>query len=57
MDIQTISPNTNIALKSFEEMNDQAVDAAVSQAVKAFNDWKKLLTNNGPIYYAGLLNR
>ena len=41
MSIQTINPNTNLSVKSFEEMTDQAVDAAVAQAVKAFNDWKK----------------
>ena len=41
MSIQTINPNTNLSVKSFEEMTDQAVDTAVAQAVKAFNDWKK----------------
>ena len=41
MSIQTINPNTNLSVKSFEEMTDQAVDTAVAQAVKAFDDWKK----------------
>ena len=41
MPIQTINPNTNQTVKSFEEMTDQAVDAAVAQAVTAFASWKK----------------
>ncbi|MBJ6111240.1 NAD-dependent succinate-semialdehyde dehydrogenase [Hymenobacter sp. BT523] len=41
MPIQTINPNTNQTVKSFEEMTDQAVDAAVAQAVIAFASWKK----------------
>ena len=41
MSIQTINPTTNKTVKSFEEMTDKAVDAAVAKAVKAFDDWKK----------------
>jgi succinate-semialdehyde dehydrogenase / glutarate-semialdehyde dehydrogenase len=41
MSIQTVNPLTNKVVKSFEEMTDTAVDAAVVQAVKTFTDWKK----------------
>jgi succinate-semialdehyde dehydrogenase/glutarate-semialdehyde dehydrogenase len=41
MAIQTINPNTNKVVKSFEEMTGQALERAVSQAVSAFNFWKK----------------
>ena len=41
MSIQTVNPNTNTLVKSFEEMTDQAVNAAVSQAGKAFAAWRK----------------
>ena len=41
MSIQTINPNTNKTVQSFEEMTDKAVDAAVVQAAKAFDNWKK----------------
>lgn len=32
MSIQTVIPNTNKVVKSFEEMSDKAVDAALTQA-------------------------
>ena len=38
MSIQTINPTTNKTVRSFEEMTDKAVDAAVIQAVKAFDN-------------------
>ena len=38
MSIQTINPTTNKTVRSFEEMTDKAVDAAVIQAVKAFEN-------------------
>lgn len=41
MSIQTINPNTNTLVKSFEEMTDKAVNAAVTQAEKAFATWRK----------------
>ncbi|CAG5001287.1 MULTISPECIES: NAD-dependent succinate-semialdehyde dehydrogenase [Dyadobacter] len=41
MSIQTINPTTNLALKTFEEMTEEAVDAAVAQALTAFGDWKR----------------
>ena len=41
MSIQTINPTTNVAIKSFEEMTEQAVDAAVSQAENAYKEWRK----------------
>jgi succinate-semialdehyde dehydrogenase / glutarate-semialdehyde dehydrogenase len=36
MSIQTVNPNTNKVVKSFEEMSDKAVDAALSQAASAY---------------------
>jgi succinate-semialdehyde dehydrogenase/glutarate-semialdehyde dehydrogenase len=41
MSIQTINPNNNELLRSFEEMTDQAVENAVSQAEKTFKNWRK----------------
>lgn len=41
MSIQTINPATNVAIKSFEEMSDEAVDTAVIQAENAYKDWRK----------------
>lgn len=41
MSIQTINPTTNKAINSFQEMTDQVVDAAVAQATKAYEEWKK----------------
>jgi len=41
MSIQTVNPNTNKVVKSFEEMSDKAVDAAVTQAESAYTAWRK----------------
>jgi succinate-semialdehyde dehydrogenase/glutarate-semialdehyde dehydrogenase len=41
MSIQTINPNTNTLVQSFKEMTDEAVNAAVAQAEKAFISWRK----------------
>ena len=41
MSIQTINPNTNKTVKSFEEMTEKAVDAKVAKAQAAFTDWKQ----------------
>ncbi len=41
MAIQTVNPNTNKVVKSFEEMSDNAVDAAVAKAESAYTDWRK----------------
>ena len=41
MPIQTVNPNTNKSIKSFEEMTDSALDAAVAQSVKTYENWKK----------------
>ncbi|TKT86519.1 NAD-dependent succinate-semialdehyde dehydrogenase [Dyadobacter frigoris] len=41
MAIQTVDPNTNELLKSFEEMSVFQVDEAISGAVSAFASWKK----------------
>jgi succinate-semialdehyde dehydrogenase/glutarate-semialdehyde dehydrogenase len=40
MSIQTINPTTNKTVKSFEEMTDTALDAAVAQAAKTYTAWK-----------------
>jgi len=39
--IQTINPNTNKTIKSFEEMTDKAVDTKVAKAHEAFVNWKE----------------
>ena len=41
MAIQTIDPNTNELLKSFEELSVFQVDEAITGATSAFSDWKK----------------
>lgn len=41
MPIQTVDPTTNKLVRSFEEMTAGAVEAAVVQAVSAFDQWKK----------------
>ena len=41
MAIQTINPNTNKTVKSFEEMTEKTVEAKVVKAQKAFTDWKE----------------
>ena len=41
MSIQTVNPNTNKVVKSFEEMTDKAVEAAVAQAEGAYVEWRK----------------
>jgi len=41
MSIQTVNPATNKVVKSFEEMTDKAVHAAVGKAEHAFTSWKK----------------
>jgi succinate-semialdehyde dehydrogenase/glutarate-semialdehyde dehydrogenase len=40
MSIQTINPTTNKTVKSFEEMTDTALDAAVAQAATTYTAWK-----------------
>jgi succinate-semialdehyde dehydrogenase/glutarate-semialdehyde dehydrogenase len=39
--IKTVNPTTNEVLQSFEEMTEQAIESAISNADKAFQDWKK----------------
>ena len=41
MSIQTVNPFTNKTEKSFDEMTDQALEAAVVKAERAFTDWKE----------------
>ncbi len=41
MSIKTTNPTTNKIVKSFQDMTDKAVEAAIVQATTAFNDWKK----------------
>lgn len=39
--IQTINPNTNKTVKSFEEMTEKAVEAKVAKAQETFTNWKE----------------
>ncbi|MCM4167621.1 Succinate-semialdehyde dehydrogenase [NADP(+)] 1 [Arenibacter antarcticus] len=41
MSIQTVNPNTNKTVKSFQEMTEKTVDAKVAKAQTAFIDWKE----------------
>ena len=41
MSIQTVNPNTNKNIKSYDEMTDEAVDGAIAQAQKTFDSWRK----------------
>jgi succinate-semialdehyde dehydrogenase/glutarate-semialdehyde dehydrogenase len=41
MSIQTVNPNTNKIVKSFEEMTEKAVDAKVAKAHLAYTNWKE----------------
>ncbi len=40
MSIQTINPNTNKKVKSFEEMTEKTVEAKVAKAQQTFTEWK-----------------
>jgi succinate-semialdehyde dehydrogenase/glutarate-semialdehyde dehydrogenase len=40
MTFQTINPTTNKVVKSFDEMNDTAVEKAISNASSVFVEWK-----------------
>jgi len=37
--IQTVNPFTNEVVKTFDEMNDAQLEAAVAQADEAFRQW------------------
>ena len=41
MSIQTVNPSTNTTVRSFDEMTDHEVDAAVNHASMAFVDWRR----------------
>jgi succinate-semialdehyde dehydrogenase/glutarate-semialdehyde dehydrogenase len=41
MSIQTTNPNTNKIVKSFDEMSDVQVEAAISKSNSFFHEWKK----------------
>jgi len=41
MSIQTVNPNTNKTVKSFEEMTEKTVEAKIVKAQVAFTDWKE----------------
>ncbi|HPN71209.1 MAG TPA: NAD-dependent succinate-semialdehyde dehydrogenase [Saprospiraceae bacterium] len=41
MSIQTVNPNTNKTIKSFEEVTEKALEAKVAKAQVAFVDWKE----------------
>jgi len=40
MSIQTIDPNTNKSVKSFKEMTDEQIEAAVAQSQATYHTWK-----------------
>ncbi len=42
MSIQTINPNTNNMVKSFEEMTEKAVNDKVKKAQLTFTNWKEI---------------
>jgi succinate-semialdehyde dehydrogenase/glutarate-semialdehyde dehydrogenase len=44
MSIQTVNPNTNNAVKSFEE-TEKTVDAKVAKAHLAYTNWKETSYN------------
>ncbi len=41
MPIQTVNPMTNQVVKSFEYMSESGIDNAVTQALKAYEEWRK----------------
>jgi succinate-semialdehyde dehydrogenase/glutarate-semialdehyde dehydrogenase len=41
MSIQTTNPNTNKIVKSFDEMSDVQVEAAIAKSNSFFHEWKK----------------
>ncbi|MES2267527.1 MAG: NAD-dependent succinate-semialdehyde dehydrogenase [Bacteroidota bacterium] len=53
MSIQTINPTTNEVVRSFEEMTDNTVNTAVTQAANAYRDWRK----TSYVHRARLLNK
>ena len=56
MSIQTINPTTNKTVRSFEEMTNRAVDAAVVEAVKAFDGGMDEFVNKKLIRISELTN-
>ncbi|WP_026709219.1 aldehyde dehydrogenase family protein [Flavobacterium frigidarium] len=53
MSIQTVNPNTNQAVMSFEEMTEKTVDTKVAKAHLAYPYWKETSYQQG----ADLLNK
>jgi succinate-semialdehyde dehydrogenase/glutarate-semialdehyde dehydrogenase len=49
MSIQTVNPNTNKTVKSFEEMTEKTVDAKVAKAHLAYANWKETSYQQGLI--------
>jgi succinate-semialdehyde dehydrogenase/glutarate-semialdehyde dehydrogenase len=49
MSIQTTNPATNKVLKSFDEMTDEQVEAAIEKSTFS-QTWKKTPTTIGPRY-------
>jgi succinate-semialdehyde dehydrogenase / glutarate-semialdehyde dehydrogenase len=41
MSIKTTNPTTNKIIKSFEEMTENAIEAAIAQATKTYSEWRK----------------
>jgi len=48
MFIQTVKPNTNQTVKSFEEMTEKTVDTKVAKANLAYANWKEKSYQQGP---------
>jgi succinate-semialdehyde dehydrogenase / glutarate-semialdehyde dehydrogenase len=42
MPIQSVNPTTNILIKSFDEMSEDAVENSISKAALAYSDWKNI---------------
>jgi acyl-CoA reductase-like NAD-dependent aldehyde dehydrogenase len=47
MSIQTTNPATNKVLKSFDEMTDEQVEAAIEKSNTFSQTWKKTLRRSG----------
>jgi len=52
MSIQTVNPNTNKIVKSFDEMSDSTVDTLVAKAEKAYASWRNIsYTERGKVMH------
>jgi succinate-semialdehyde dehydrogenase/glutarate-semialdehyde dehydrogenase len=51
MSIQTTNPATNKVLKSFDEMTDEQVEAAIEKSTAFSQTWKKILRRSGKVLH------